>query len=211
MAESDKTVTLLKVIYDNPILSFCAIWLLIMLVLNCWKYWLNYRKFLLRARNIEAQGWPPPHLDADGDFRQCGCQDEAAPESASPDLRFPAPRSVAHAPPERHRSGESPSRLSGPSPAPKDALRARYGAKKRPPGGGLTERLLPILRRAGYVVPGHPAWRDPAELEEWFAAPRAELGGRAWAQVHVPFTLEARMRFAAAMDQIDREIVEVPA
>jgi hypothetical protein len=75
----------------------------------------------------------------------------------------------------------------------------------------LARRLWPILKRAGYVVPGDPAWRSPAELAAWFAAPRAELGGRAWAQVHVPFTLEGRMRFAHAMDAIDRESVEVPA
>jgi hypothetical protein len=75
----------------------------------------------------------------------------------------------------------------------------------------LARRLWPILKRAGYILPGDPAWRSPAELDRWFAAPRAELGGRAWADVHVPFTLEGRMRFAHAMDQIDRETVEVPA
>jgi hypothetical protein len=93
---------------------------------------------------------------------------------------------------ETNKAGGSPQSLPGVPPA-------------------LTARLLPILKRAGYVVPGHPAWRSPAELEGWFAAPREELGGRAWAEVHVPFTLEARMRFAHAMDQIDRESVEVPA
>jgi hypothetical protein len=112
------------------------------------------------------------------------------------------------------------SRLSPPSPPIKTAGGPLPGAKTPPSGGGLTlpgvppalsARLMPLLRKAGYVVPGHPAWRDPAELDGWFAAPRAELGGRAWAEVHVPFTLEDRMRFAHAMDQIDREIVDVPA
>jgi hypothetical protein len=75
--------------------------------------------------------------------------------------------------------------------------------------GSLSDRLLPILRRAGYIVPGHPAWREPSDLAAWYSAPQAEFGGRSWAQVHVPFTLEGRMRFAHAMDQIDREAQEV--
>lgn len=28
---------------------------------KCWNRW-------LRSRNIKHHGWPPPHLDADGDF-----------------------------------------------------------------------------------------------------------------------------------------------
>ena len=32
------------------------------LVFRCWNRW-------LRSRNIAARGWPPAHLDADGDFR----------------------------------------------------------------------------------------------------------------------------------------------
>lgn len=27
-------------------------------------------KLFFRSRNIKAQGWPPPHLDADGDFKE---------------------------------------------------------------------------------------------------------------------------------------------
>jgi hypothetical protein len=33
----------------------------------------------IRHRNIAARGWPPPHLDADGDRHEdCDCAEEAA-------------------------------------------------------------------------------------------------------------------------------------
>ena len=32
-------------------------------VFKCWNRW-------LRSRNIKNHGWPPPHLDADGDFKK---------------------------------------------------------------------------------------------------------------------------------------------
>jgi len=42
----------------------------------------------LRSRNIIARGWPPPHLDADGDFKEeeeveddAGCVPPRAAES----------------------------------------------------------------------------------------------------------------------------------
>jgi hypothetical protein len=108
--------------------------------------------------------------------------------------------------------------LPSPSPVGKTGSSPKPDRKTGHPGGelpgvppALSARLLPILRRAGYVVPGDPAWRSPAELQAWFDRPRKELDGRSWAQIHVPFTLEGRMRFAHAMDQIDRETVEVPA
>jgi hypothetical protein len=45
--------------------SFVGSWVLLSLPFDairyCWKYW-------LRSRNIKHHGWPPPHLDADGDF-----------------------------------------------------------------------------------------------------------------------------------------------
>ena len=35
----------------------------------------------LRSRNIIARGWPPPHLDADGDFKE---EEEAEEECVPP-------------------------------------------------------------------------------------------------------------------------------
>jgi hypothetical protein len=99
--------------------------------------------------------------------------------------------------------------ICSPSDTPKTAS---GGVISQLPGvpAALASRLVPILRRAGYILPGDPAWRSPAELEGWFAAPREELGGRAWAEVHVPFLAQDRMRFAHAMDQIDREAEVLP-
>lgn len=34
----------------------------LLMPLRAWKLW-------VRHRNIAAQGWPPEHLDADGDFK----------------------------------------------------------------------------------------------------------------------------------------------
>ncbi len=36
---------------------------------RCWNRW-------CRSRNIRAQGWPPPHCDADGDFPKVEEKDE---------------------------------------------------------------------------------------------------------------------------------------
>ncbi len=45
--------------------------MLIDLPLKLWSRW-------LRSRNIKNAGWPPPHLDADGDFKE-----KEEPESES--------------------------------------------------------------------------------------------------------------------------------
>jgi sterol desaturase/sphingolipid hydroxylase (fatty acid hydroxylase superfamily) len=33
-------------------------------------------KYSLRHLNIRNKGWPPPHLDSDGDFKKEKCEDE---------------------------------------------------------------------------------------------------------------------------------------
>lgn len=47
---------------ESPILTFCICY---MLTVTPWKMW----KSVMRHANIRKQGWPPPHLDADGDFK----------------------------------------------------------------------------------------------------------------------------------------------
>lgn len=61
-------MTLLKFMSDSPFLGF---------ILICAAYYLckaalfTIRR-LLRSLNIAMRGWPPAHLDADGDFvNQC--------------------------------------------------------------------------------------------------------------------------------------------
>ena len=49
----------------HPLLAFCA--LLIVGQLATWPFRLVNR--LIRHLNIKAAGWPPEHLDADGDVK----------------------------------------------------------------------------------------------------------------------------------------------
>lgn len=56
----------------HPFIQWCALWLIwppLMAIyalaatpFRSWNRW-------LRHKNITAQGWPPAHLDADGDFK----------------------------------------------------------------------------------------------------------------------------------------------
>lgn len=50
----------------NPFTAFCILLLLCVSVestlFRCWNR-------LVRHLNIRAKGWPPPHLDADGDLK----------------------------------------------------------------------------------------------------------------------------------------------
>jgi hypothetical protein len=52
---------------EHPVL-FTFILLAICSVVNT----LTFRPFnrWIRSRNIASKGWPPPHLDADGDFKE---------------------------------------------------------------------------------------------------------------------------------------------
>lgn len=43
----------------------------------------NVARLYFRSKNIQAHGWPPPYLDADGDQHDvCYCQREPDPEPA---------------------------------------------------------------------------------------------------------------------------------
>jgi hypothetical protein len=55
----------IKFWYDSPFLSFCAIYAIGSAI--C--YIASIPKYICRHLNIRSQGWPPPHLDADGDLK----------------------------------------------------------------------------------------------------------------------------------------------
>lgn len=46
----------------NPILAFLLVYVLARYAFRCWGT-------LMRHLNIRRHGWPPAHLDADGDFK----------------------------------------------------------------------------------------------------------------------------------------------
>lgn len=46
----------------SPIITLCLVYMITVTPLRMWKAW-------LRSRNIRYAGWPPAHLDADGDFK----------------------------------------------------------------------------------------------------------------------------------------------
>lgn len=56
---------------EHPTAAFFIAWVL------AWAFVSPFRLYF-RSRNIQAQGWPPDHLDADGDMhrRECKCSDE---------------------------------------------------------------------------------------------------------------------------------------
>ena len=58
-----------------------------------------------------------------------------------------------------------------------EACRVRKPAPKLPRLAGEThaEHVQRILMRAGAVVPGHPDWRTPEEVEAWAAKERGEF------------------------------------
>jgi hypothetical protein len=55
--------------HEHPVLAFFALcaayYTLKWIVRTPFHMWNR----LMRHKNIAAQGWPPPHLDADGDFK----------------------------------------------------------------------------------------------------------------------------------------------
>jgi hypothetical protein len=68
-----ETSQLIKVVGDNPILTFLLIIVPIYLVIRAMLVaWTRF----LRHLNIRAQGWPPPHLDADGDAVETTTEEE---------------------------------------------------------------------------------------------------------------------------------------
>lgn len=60
---------------NSPWLTFfLALW--VVLPLASWPFRLMSR--LIRHANIRARGWPPPHLDADGDHKPEPDKDNAS-------------------------------------------------------------------------------------------------------------------------------------
>lgn len=54
-------MTILEFMSNNPITSVFLFWLFCDAIVRT-------LKLILRAMNIRKNGWPPAHLDADGDF-----------------------------------------------------------------------------------------------------------------------------------------------
>ena len=54
---------MLEFMSDSPLLTFFLVYLITSMVFRCWNR-------LMRHLNIRKFGWPPEHLDADGDFKQ---------------------------------------------------------------------------------------------------------------------------------------------
>ena len=52
---------------DSPFLTFFLALVTLWIVEALLKYCINRP---LRSRNIKLHGWPPEHLDADGDFKK---------------------------------------------------------------------------------------------------------------------------------------------
>lgn len=59
----------LKFIADNPITAIILALIIASTIVAPFKYAFSAYNRTLRSRNILAQGWPPEHLDADGDFK----------------------------------------------------------------------------------------------------------------------------------------------
>jgi hypothetical protein len=47
---------------ENPVLTLLVLYMLSRFLFRCWNR-------LMRTINIRKHGWPPPHCDADGDFK----------------------------------------------------------------------------------------------------------------------------------------------
>ena len=52
---------------DHPILTFFLAWMVLEILSNLF-FKLPIR--VIRHVNINRHGWPPPHCDADGDFKE---------------------------------------------------------------------------------------------------------------------------------------------
>jgi hypothetical protein len=59
--------------YDSPFLSLMAIWGTCELLTNIF---FRLPNRVIRHLNIRKHGWPPEHLDADGDFKKEEKEDE---------------------------------------------------------------------------------------------------------------------------------------
>ena len=57
----------------HPFVQWSALWLAwvpLLLVYNLTLMPFRLVNRAIRSRNIRERGWPPPHLDADGDFKK---------------------------------------------------------------------------------------------------------------------------------------------
>jgi hypothetical protein len=66
-------MTIFQFMAESPFLTFCMCYMLTVTLLRMWKA-------VVRHLNIRKAGWPPPHLDADGYFK-----DDSEPEDESPE------------------------------------------------------------------------------------------------------------------------------
>lgn len=66
-------MTIFQFMSESPLLTFCMCYMLTVTPLKMWKS-------VVRHLNIRKAGWPPPHLDADGDFKP-----DPEPEDESPE------------------------------------------------------------------------------------------------------------------------------
>jgi len=81
-------VNLFKFMSDSPYLTFFLALILGQCVVSMVKY-------PLRCLNIKKHGWPPPHCDADGDFKE-------NKESVEPDTEEVLKPSAVSVPYDRH-------------------------------------------------------------------------------------------------------------
>jgi hypothetical protein len=47
---------------DSPFVTLCVVYMVTSTFFRCWNR-------VLRHLNVRSKGWPPAHLDADGDFK----------------------------------------------------------------------------------------------------------------------------------------------
>jgi hypothetical protein len=55
---------------EHPILTVILAFIAGSVVTSPFRYGFRAYNRHLRSKNIAAQGWPPEHLDADGDFKK---------------------------------------------------------------------------------------------------------------------------------------------
>lgn len=54
---------------EHPFLAFCALCFSAIIAYSALAFVFRIWNRVLRTINICARGWPPPHLDADGDWK----------------------------------------------------------------------------------------------------------------------------------------------
>lgn len=54
--------------HQHPFIAWCALWL-VWIIVPVTTLAFRVVNRILRSINVALRGWPPPHLDADGDFK----------------------------------------------------------------------------------------------------------------------------------------------